>query len=195
MSEVEAHKLRRHYRRLVEAIQRSLQVVLDKGDPRSDSPDLEALSDEYIPGEEPDDPTIVRHYRRLVEAIQQATEIVLYKGCSSLDHPHPEEPVIRFDDYRFYQDPLPLKSEAAAKLTALCCNPENFNLDGLIWMCAFHEDYGVEWRSGDQATRLVFCFTCHVVYGRHRGGEFFMTMASPEVFQELLPTSPRTDDE
>jgi hypothetical protein len=136
------------------------------------------------------DPRIVRHYRRLVEAIQRSTQVVLYKGCSSLDHPHPEEPVISFDSYRFYKAPLPLKPEDAVKLTELCCNPENFILEGGVSLCLFHEDYCVEWRSDEQTTQLVFCFTCAEVYGRYKVGRVSMPLSSPEVFQALLPSTP-----
>lgn len=142
----------------------------------------------------PDNLSSVRQYRLLVAAIEQSTAMVLYKGFSSVDHPYTAEPVITFASYQFYEKPLPLTPDEAARLTALCCNPESFNLNPESWFCDFHEDYCVEWRSEEQAVQLVFCFSCDEVYGLKRGGKFKMAMRSPDVFRAIFPPLASAED-
>jgi hypothetical protein len=112
---------------------------------------------------------------------------VVYQGFSSVDHPYAVESILALDAYQFYEKPLPLTPNEAARLTALCCDPENFNFNSECWFCEFHEDYGVEWRSGQRPVQLVFCFTCDEVVGLQQGGWFQMAMKSPQVFRALFP--------
>jgi hypothetical protein len=124
----------------------------------------------------------------VVEGIRQSTEVVLLKGCALIDNPDPDEPVIAFDAYRFYQKPLPLGQDVAATLTELCCDSRQFSLDGnLFTPCAFHEDYALEWKHGDEATQMLFCFSCGLIYGRRAAIQEYFIMTSSKTFQKLFP--------
>jgi hypothetical protein len=131
---------------------------------------------------------LLRNYRLVVEGIRQSTEVVLLKGCARIDHPDPDEPVIAFDEYRFYQEPLPLGQDVAATLTELCCDSRQFYLKGdLSIPCAFHEDYALEWKQGDDATQMLFCFSCGLVYSRRAAIQEYFIMTSRKTFQNLFP--------
>lgn len=129
-----------------------------------------------------------RHYRLLIDAIKRSTQVVLYQGCPRSDYPQPEQPVITFDSYQFYQQPLPLEQAVAATLTALCCDSSHFHLDdNLFSPCAFHEDYCLEWTHGDEASQMLFCFSCGLVYGRHATERDYFIMKSRKTFQPFFP--------
>ncbi|MEO8392896.1 MAG: hypothetical protein ABI700_07875 [Chloroflexota bacterium] len=107
-------------------------------------------------------------YQLGVEGIRQSGEVVVYEGLPNryderYYHERTSNLTFILQYWRFYMEPLALGIEDAARLTELCCDPEQFGFDDGLTLCMFHPDYCLEWRHDEDVTRVLFCFSCSEV--------------------------------
>jgi hypothetical protein len=112
-----------------------------------------------------------KNLQAFTEAVRQADRVVLYEGL-----PHPmfesrlsveerrNKAIHELNGYSFYQEPLPLTTADAERLSEILGGSGTYGLFSGEKLCGgFHPDYTVEWHVGENRYRALICFGCHEV--------------------------------
>lgn len=123
----------------------------------------EAAADDVALHDDTD--TTFENHTALAAAVKTANQAVLYEGLPSpaeddvFQKELSSKQTIELHGYRFYEEPLKLKSRDRRRLTGLFCNSRSFQpYGGEKAGGGFHPDFCVEWRIGDEVYHALVCF-------------------------------------
>ena len=106
--------------------------------------------------------------KEFVASVKKANRATLYEGLphqffeqSSLDKELKGKKTVRFGDFPFYQETIPLKDKDFVTLQSIFGNIDEFKPYSGEKKCGgFHPDYCIEWYADDLLCRVLVCFGC-----------------------------------
>ncbi|HEY4258688.1 MAG TPA: hypothetical protein VGM98_00955 [Schlesneria sp.] len=132
----------------------------------------------------------------LIAGIRNSSSLVVYEGLphqmweqEALEKELKTKKTLKRHGFPFYETPIKVKKEVAAKLTATCGDLKNFERWSGDKLCGgYHPDWCVEFQEGTNVYHVLICFGCSEArfYGSKRAVYSDLTNVSKEKFEEML---------
>ncbi len=154
----------------LEKMRIEFQKVIDSGDPKRIE-DLEKMRIKYlevrdITGEMP---ALFEHLRkRMFDGVAKSKTVTIYEGLPHqmnedelLEKERITKKTIKLHGFDFYADPITPNEKDAQTLLKLCQTEKLFHrYEGKKLCGAYHPDWCIEFKNGDEVYRFNFCGGC-----------------------------------